>query len=187
MFQEKERLEYFNEQAPAELKNRIWSSIQQENKKRMKQRRQGLVMAACFAFVLLAGNVMYQNSTIVKVHDMPISYWAVRITGTNGDIPFSISETRNEGTPDEIPMEINARGRAHIEVSEGSIRIQEDSENQGKEITELDILGKTVIFWQVKGDSNTIAVCTITTEDSQYQYVMEKNESSCKLRLKEKE
>ena len=74
MFQEKERLEYFNEQAPAELKNRTWSSIQQENKKRTKQRRQGLVMAACFAFVLLAGDVMYQNSTIVKVHDMPISY-----------------------------------------------------------------------------------------------------------------
>lgn len=187
MFQEKERLEYFNEQAPAELKNRTWSSIQQENKRRAKQRRQGLVMAACFAFVLLAGDVMYQNSTILKVHDMPISYWNVRVEDANGEIPFSISEKKNESAPNEIPMEINVSGRAHVEVSEGYIRTQEDSEDSSKEIKELDIQEKTVIFWHVNGDSSTIAVCTITTEDSRYHYVMEKTESNCKIRLKEKE
>ena len=84
-------------------------------------------------------------------------------------------------------MEINVRGRAHVEVTEGYIRTQEGSEASSKDIKELDIQKKTVIFWHVNGDSSTIAVCTITTEDSKYQYVMEKTESSCKLRLKEKE
>ena len=94
MFQENDRMEYSSRKAPDELKNRTWSSIQQENKRRAKQRRQGLVMAACFAFVLLAGDVMYQNSTILKVHDMPISYWNVRVEDANGEIPFSISEKK---------------------------------------------------------------------------------------------
>lgn len=184
MFQEKERLEYISQKAPEELKNRTWSSIQQENRKRTKQRRQVLVMAACFAGVLLASNLAYQNSTIVKVNGVLISYMNVSIE--NNDIPFAISEKRNEGAPNEVPMEINVRDRAHVEVSEGSIRSQGVSEDQEKEIQELDIMEPTVILWRVNGDSNTIATCTITTEDAQYQYEIEKNESSWKLRLKAK-
>ena len=35
MFQENERMEYSNRKAPDELKNRTWSSIQLENKKKV--------------------------------------------------------------------------------------------------------------------------------------------------------
>ena len=79
MFQEKDRMEYSSRKAPDELKNRTWSSIQQEKRRQAKQRRQGLYLAACFAGVLLASNVMYQNSTIVKVNDQPISYFNVSL------------------------------------------------------------------------------------------------------------
>ena len=169
MFQEKERVEYLNEHAPEELKNRTWSSIQ----KRGKQRRQGLVMAACFAGVLLVSNFMYQNSMIVKIHDAENS-------------PFTISEKRNEETPDEISMEINVKGRACVEVSHGSIRTEGDSETLEDEVKKLDVEGKTVVVWTLDGDSNIIATCTVTTEEAQYQYLMEKKESGWKLKLKGK-
>ena len=83
-------------------------------------------------------------------------------------------------------MEINVSGAAHVEVTEGSIRTQVDSESQEHEVTELDIEGKTVVFWNVERDETTIAICTITIDDVQYQYMLELNESSWKLRLKEK-
>ena len=72
-----------------------------------------------------------------------------------------------------------------VEVTKGSIRIQ-DSMNQENEVKELDINGKTVIVWSIDEDSNTIANCIITTEDSKFQYVMEREGAGWKLRLKEK-
>lgn len=186
MFQEKDRMEYSSRKAPDELKNRTWSSIQQEKRRQAKQRRQGMCLAACFAGVLLASNAMYQDSTIVKVNDQPISYFNVSVGTESGDIPFAISEGRNKEVQEEIPMEINVSGCAHIEVSEGSIRTQVDSMSQEHEVTELEIEGKTVVFWNVERDGTTIAICTITTDDAQYQYVMEWDESGWKLRLKEK-
>ena len=185
MFQEKERMEYSSRKAPDELKNRTWSSIQHEKRRQAKQRRQGIYLAACFAGVLLASNVMYQNSTIVKVNDQPISYLNVSVGTESGDIPFAISEGRNKEVQCEIPMEINVSGQAHVEVTKGSIRIQ-DSMNQENEVKELDINGKTVIVWSIDEDSNTIANCIITTEDSKFQYVMERDGAGWKLRLKEK-
>ena len=185
MFQENERMEYSSQKAPEMLKNRTWSSIQQKKRKMAEQRKQGLYLAACFVGVLMIGNLMHQNSTIVKINNMPISYLEVSIGNKTGNIPFAISEGRNSGIQGEVPMEISVEGKAHIEVSEGIIRI-ENSENQKTEVTELEIFGKTVIFWCVEGDSNITATCTITTEEESYQYVMEKDESGCKLKLKEK-
>lgn len=185
MFQEKDRMEYSSRKAPDELKNRTWSSIQQEKRRQAKHRRQGLCLAACFAGVLLASNVMYQNSTIVKVNDKPISYLNVSVGTESGDIPFAISEGRNKDVQSEIPMEINVSGQAHVEVTKGSIRTQE-SNNLESEVKELDINGKTVIVWSIVGDSNTTANCTITTADAEYQYMMEMDGESWKLRLEEK-
>lgn len=186
MFQENERMEYSSRKAPDELKNRTWSSIQQEKRRMAKQRKQGLYLAACFAGVLLVSNVMYQNSTIVKVNDMPISYLNVRVENESGDIPFAISEGRNKEIQSEVPMEINVSGNAHVEVSAGTIRIEGDSEISEKEVTELVIQGETIVWWNMKGDSSTIATCTITTETKEYVYVMEQDESGWKLKLKEK-
>ena len=186
MFQENERMEYSNRKAPDELKNRTWSSIQQEKRLMAKQRRQGLYVAACFAGVLLVGNVMYQNSTIVKVNDMPISYFSVSVGNESGDIPFTISEERNKEIQGEIPMEINVRERAHVEVSAGTIRTKEDSQNIEKKVTELDISGKTVVWWNMEEESSAIATCIISTETKEYQYVMELEASGWKFRLKEK-
>ena len=186
MFQENERMEYFSRKAPDELKNRTWSSIQQEKRKAAKMRTQGLVMAACFAGVVFLGNGFYQNSTIVKVNDVPISYMNVSVETESGDIPFAISEGRNKEIRSEIPMEVNVKGRAHVEVSEGSIRSQQSSEIQEKEVAELDIQGETMILWSIAGDSTTKASCIITTEENEYQYVMEQDESGWKLRLEKK-
>ena len=186
MFQENERMEYHSKKAPDELKNRTWSSIQQEKRRLAKQRKQGMYLAACFAGVLLAGNVMYQNSTIVKVNDTPISYLSVSVETESGDIPFAISESRNVALQGEIPMEINVSGNAHISVSEGSIRTNYNSDDSENEVTELDIQEKTVVFWLVADSDETAATCTITTDNQEYLYVMEKDESGWKLRLKEK-
>ena len=163
MFQEKEILEYGNTKAPEELKNRTWSSIK-------KQRQQRLSIAACIAVVFLAGNVMYQNSAIVKVKD----------------VPFSISESRNQKNQSEIPMEISVSENAHIEVSEGTIRIEDSSEDSYVEATELDICEDVVVIWNMEGVKESTAICTITTETKVYQYVAEAEETGWKLRLKEK-
>ena len=186
MFQENERMEYSNRKAPDELKNRTWSSIQQEKRKVAKQRKQGLYMAACFAGILLVSNVMYQNSTIVKVNDVPISYFNVRVGNESGDIPFAISEERNKEIHIEVPMEINVSEDAHVEVSAGTIRIEGESEISEKEVTELDIQGKTVVLWNMKEESSTTATCSIFTETKEYLYVMEQDASGWKLKLKTK-
>lgn len=186
MFQENDRMEYSSRKAPDELKNRTWSSIQQTKRKQAKQMRQGLYLAACFAGVLLIGNGMYQNSTIVRVNDTPISYLNVSVGTESGDVPFAISEGRNKEIQSEIPMEIKVSGNAHVEVSAGTIRTANNSELSENEMTELDIQGETVVFWSVEGDNNTIATCTITTEHEQYQYVMEMDGTNCKIKLKEK-
>lgn len=186
MFQEKDRMEYSSRKAPDELKNRTWSSIQQEKRRQVKRRKQGMYLAACFAGVLLAGNVMYQNTTIVKVNDTPVSYWNVSVGTESGDVPFIISETRNKEIQNEIPLEINISGNAHIEVSEGSIRTEHEVEISENEITEMDIQGKTVVFWCMNIADETMATCTIRTETNEYIYVMEQDESGWKLRLKEK-
>ena len=186
MFQEKDRMEYSSRKAPDELKNRTWSSIQQEKKKQAKRRRQGMYLAACFAGVLLASNVMYQNSTIVKVNDVPVSYLNVRVGTGSGDVPFTISEGRNKEIQSEIPMEINVSKAAHVEVSKGTIRTEKDSEVSDKRVSELNICGETVVLWNVEDGSDAIATCTITTEDRVYQYVVTLDETGWKLRLKEK-
>ena len=186
MFQEKDRMEYSNRVAPDELKNRTWSSIQQEKKQQAKRRRQGMYLAACFAGVLLVGNGMYQNSTIVKVNDMPVSYLNVHVGTESGDVPFTISEGRNKEIQSEIPMEINVDKTAQVEVSRGTIRTENDSEVSENEKTKLDINGSTVVYWNMESGSETTATCTITTENHVYQYVMEWDETGWKLRLKEK-
>lgn len=183
MFQEKDRMEYANKKAPDELKNRTWSSIQQEKK---RQRRQGMYLAACFAGVLLIGNVMYQNSTIVKVNDVPVSYLSVNVGTESGGIPYIASEGRNKEIQSEIPMEIDINGKAHVEVSSGRIRTEKQSETSESEVTELDIQGKTVVVWSMEGEDDSIAICTITTEKEEYQYMMELDEAGWKLRLRTK-
>ncbi len=179
MFQENERMEYMSQKAPEQLKNRVWSSIQQEKRKATRKRIQSLAIAACFAGVIIASNVMLVGSTVVRVNDVPVSYWST-------DIPLAISQGRNEEIQSKIPMEIDVDKKAHIEVSEGSLYTRQNSEIQDKEVTNLDIQGKTVVFWNIAADSNTTATCTITTEGKEYQYVMEANESGWKLRLKQK-
>ena len=186
MFQEKERMEYYSQKAPDELKNRTWMSIQQEKKKLEPKNRQVLSLAACFAGIILFSNVMLQNSTIVKVNDMPVSYWNVDAGHQSGDIPFTISEGRNKEIRDEIQMEINVSENAQIEVSAGTIHTEVDGDVSQQKNTKLDIQGETVVCWDMEGDDNTIATCTIKTGNEVYQYVLELTETGWKLRLKEK-
>ena len=138
-----------------------------------------------FSFII---QIAAQIRGVVKDADTgePISYLNVSVENESGDIPFAISEGRNKEIPSEIPMEVNVKGRAHIEVSEGSIRLQQNSEIQETEVTELNIQGETVVLWSITGDSNTTASCIITTEEKEYQYVMEQGEFGWKLRLKKK-
>ena len=179
MFQENERMEYFSQKAPTELKNRVWSSVQQEKRKTTRRRIQGLAIAACFIGVFVVSHVMLLNSTILRINDIPVSYW-------NTDIPFAISKGRNKEIQGNIPMEIRVGEEAYIEVSEGSIYTTNNSELQDEEVTQLYIEEKAVVFWNISADSNTVATCTITTEGKEYRYALEANESGWTLRLQQK-
>ena len=186
MFQENEKMEYHSIKAPDELKNRTWSSIQQEKKKVAKQRKQVMYVAACFAGLIFASNAMLQSSTIVKVNNKPISYLNVNVGMESGDVPFAISEGRNKEIQGEIPMEINVSGKAQVEVSAGTIRTENDSEISEMKVTILEVQDENVVIWCVDEESSKSATCTITTEQNVYQYVLEATESGWKLRLKEK-
>ena len=184
MFQENEKQEYYNRKAPDELKNRTWSSIQLEKQKVAKRRQRSMVMAACVAGAVLVGNNVFLNSTIVKVNDMPISYLSVQLGDNAISTPAMISEERSNEPQKALSLEIDVENNAHIEVSEGGICKESDEQTQMTSNKELDIQGKTVIFWYVEGDSNITATCTITTDEKEYEYVLEKEYESWRFRLK---
>ena len=89
MFQEKEIMEYRSHKAPEELKNHIWSSIEQEKRKIRMQRQKWIASAACFAAILFAGNFMYQSTAMVKINDVPISYISVQSCEAIRKMPYS--------------------------------------------------------------------------------------------------
>lgn len=184
MFKEEEKLEYLNTKAPAELKNRTKSAIQQKKKSVAKKRTVRIVAVACCACVIIATNVMYHNSTIIKVNDVPVSYLDVKIKNETENIPSTASMVRNKGPQSVIPMEIDVKGKTHVKVSEGRIYTKSSEMDLSDTIQELDIKKSDVIYWEV--DANTTnATCVVTTEKKEYHYVIEKDKSGYKIKLEQ--
>lgn len=184
MFQEKEIMEYRSQSAPEELKNRIWSSIELEKRRVRAQRQKWVAAAACFAGVLLAGNIMYQRSAVVKINDVPISYFSVSVEETMENVPALVSEGRNKSLQGMVPLELQVRENAHIKVSEGNLCTDIEGDAEAKEVMEMEIAKDSVVYWYV--DEQVMnAHCTITTEIKEYHYVMEKESAGWKIRLEE--
>ena len=185
MFKEEEKLEYLNTKAPEELKNLTRSAIQQKKKSIVKKSKVRILAVACCACMVIATNVMYQKSTIIKVNDVPVSYLDVKIKNETANIPSTASMVRNKGPQSVIPMEIDVKGKTHIKVSEGRIYTKSSQMDLSDSVKELDIQKSDVIYWEV--DANTInATCVVTTEKKEYHYVIEKDKSEYKIKLKQR-
>lgn len=184
MFKEQEKVEYFNTKAPNELKNRTRSSIQQKKRSIAKKRKIRIVAVACCACMIIVTNVMYQNSTIIKVNDVPVSYLDVKVKSEPENTPSTISMVRNIEPQRVIPMEIDVRGKAYIKVSEGRIYTKNDNVDLADSIQELDIQKSDVIYWEVDANTTT-ATCIVTTGKKEYHYIIENDESECKIKLKQ--
>lgn len=184
MFKEEEKLEYFNTKAPEELKNRTKSALQQKKRSMAKKRTVRIAIVACCACMIIATNVMYRNSTIIKVNDVPVSYLDVKIKNETENIPSTISMVRNIEPRSVIPMEIDVKGNTHIKVSEGRIYTKSSQRDLSDNVQELDIRKSDVIYWEV--DVNTTnATCVVTTEKKEYHYVIGKDKSEYKIKLKQ--
>ena len=173
MFQEKDIEAYQNMTAPVELKNRIRLSIEQQRRKKMKQSMVVLSAAACLAIVVFAGGVFRNNSTIISVNDMAVSYEAVALGQTSTYGVATANVGRSSDAFLQVPMEISVSEKAHICVSEGTIHTKVETDSVINEITEIDIFENTVIYWNVAGDINNTPTCTIVTGGKEYVYVIE--------------
>ena len=164
MFQEKEIEAYKQIKAPVELKNRIALSV------KIKKRKQRTVIAAAvasFALFFLTNSVWNHHSTILSVNNVAVSYQAIEISGLNRGISMLSLEQKN---PIIVPLEINVEEKAYITVSEGMLqRIVEEEEHP---VSQLDILGKTVVYWVLDANADTNPVCTITVGKETYQYLI---------------
>ena len=184
MFKEEEKLEYLNTKAPEELKNRTRLAIQQKKKSVAKKRTVRIVAMACCACMIIVTNIMYQNSTIIKVNDVPVSYLDVKVKNETENITSTVSMVRNIEPQGVIPMEIDVKGKTHIKVSKGRIYTKTSQMDLSDSVQELDIKKSDVIFWEV--DANTTnANCVITTEKKEYHYVIVKDKSEYKIKLKQ--
>ena len=167
MFQEKERVEYSSYKAPEELKNRIWSSIEQDKRKHRLQAKKCLAMAACFVGILLVGNFIHQESPVLMINDAPAL----------------VSEGRNKSIQEMIPLELQVSEKAHIKVSAGKLTMDVEGYEEAKEVTEMEVLKNSVVYWCIENDISN-ALCTVITEDKEYQYVLNKVEDGWKVQLK---
>jgi hypothetical protein len=184
MFKEQEKAEYFNTKAPTELKNRTRLAIQKKKSSMAKKRRVRIVAVACCACMLIVTNVMYQNSTVIKINDVPVSYLDVTIKSETENIPSTISVARNVEPHSVIPMEIEAKGKTNIKVSEGRIYTKSNEVDLSERFQELNIQKSDVIYWEVDVNTTT-ATCIVTTEKKEYRYVIVNDESGCKIKLKQ--
>lgn len=182
MFQEKEIEAYQEIKAPAELKNRVWTSVKQHRKKVRKQQMTVVAAAACFAFILSISGVMDSNS-VLSVNDTRVSYRAVDLNQSARSGLLTASEGVNSDSQIQIPLEIQVE-KAHICVSQGILQ-QMEADSTSHAITEMDITESTVIYWVVNGDTDSIPTCTITTDDEEYTYVLDFDEEKSVFTLKQ--
>ena len=163
MFQEKEIEAYKNIKAPVELKNRIALSV----KKKKRKQRAVIAAVAGFALFFLSNGVLHTNNTVLSINNVAVSYQAIEIVNPNRGISMLSLEQK---CPIAVPLEINVEKEAHIEVSEGAL--QRMVEEEEMPATQLDILGKTVVYWTLDGNTDTNPVCTITVGKETYQYLI---------------
>lgn len=183
MFQEKDLEAYQDIKAPAELKNRIRSSIDQQRTRMRKQQMRVLAAAACMALVFSVSGVFNQSSTILMVNDKAVSHRAVAVETSMPQVLKTASEGRSAEPLIQVPMEIRAEKPTHIEVSQGTLQhvVETDAqiESAAEAVTEVEITEPAVIYWSVYGDTKDAPTCTMTTEGNVYTYVIvfDENES----------
>lgn len=185
MFQEKDIEAYQSIKAPVELKNRIKLSVKQQRKKDVRKSIAWVSAAACLAIVLFSGAFLRNNSTIISVNDRMVSYEAVEINRSSGYGLATANVGRSSAASLQIPLEIAVTEKAHISVSQGTLKNMVETDSEWKEITEMDISKPAVIYWTITGDINDIPICTIITEGKEYSYVIEFNERDSVYTIKQ--
>ena len=162
MYQEKNLEIYRQIKAPEELKNRIFFSVKNTQK---KQRAAWAAATAGVVLMISVNGWMHSQHTILSVNEKPVTYRSVEI---EKDVQESwpIGQGTKQEAFIQIPMEIDVKKNAHIEVSEGTLQ-------QSKEqniVMEMDISEKTVIYWTLDTDTMISPICTITIGEETYRY-----------------
>ena len=186
MFQKKDVEAYQNVKASGELKNRIRLSIKQQKSRVRKQQMMVVAAAACLMLVFSVSGVLNQNSTILSVNDIAVTHRALELESS---VNYSLA-TASGGRSCEpliiVPMEIDVKELAHIQVSDGTLHWEMEIDTESEKRTEMEIAETTVIYWMVSGDINNTPSCTIATGGEVYTYVIDFEESESVFIIKQK-
>lgn len=168
MYQEKDLEIYRQIKAPAELKNRISSSVKKTQK---KQRTAWVAATASIVLMISVNSWVHLNNTILSVNNQPITYRSVEIESRNQGL-WTASEGAKQSDLIVVPMEIDVEKCAHISISIGALQQSADQEA----VMEMDISEKTVIYWTLNTDVENDPICTITVGEETYRYGLFKDD-----------
>ncbi len=186
MFQKKDVEVYQDVKAPVELKNRIMSSIEQQRSRIRRQQMTVVTAAACLAVVFSLSGMFEKNSTILSVNDTAVTHRALELEVSANYSLATASEGRSCEPFFVVPMEIDVSEYAHIQVSDGTLQWEMETDAESEKRTEMEIMETTVIYWVVNGDANKTPSCTITTGGEVYNYVIVFEESQSVFTIKQK-
>lgn len=186
MFQKKDIEAYQDVKAPVELKNRIRSSIDQQRSRIRRQQMTVVAAAACLALVFSLSGMFEQNGTILSVNDTAVTHNALELDISTNYSLATASERRSCEPLIVVPMEIDVMENAQIQVSDGTLQWEMETDAEYEKRTEMEIMETTVIYWAVNGDANKTPSCTITTGSEVYTYVIEFEESESVFTIKQK-
>ncbi len=70
---------------------------------------------------------------------------------------------------------------AHLQVTKGNLCMELESDADANAVKEMNLSKGSVVYWYMGEEEK--ALCTITTEEQEYFYVIEKEEAGWKIRL----
>ena len=186
MFEQKEIQAYRSIKAPSELKNRITADCEAENVRGLRKIGGAFPMhgfvrtlsaaAACFARAVAIFSLTRMNTEFVT-----LSYEGTTVTADAVAVamPTALAGSMaREITPSGIELAFDVRGEATVTVSGGCLyTVSAD----GAEIlslgSETAITEDSVLWWTVDGDEGEFLL-TVTADDKQTVFVLEKNENT---------
>ena len=195
MVQERAREVYSGIKAPANLKESVRASIKARRSRMARQSAAWLSAAACLMVVFLVGR-LEGHEPLILVDGATVSEEAVELDAyteyaVNPAVAMARSMPGEEdaggsGTRLRVPLEIRASGAAHVQVSVGTLLDAVETAFESDFVTELDISGKSVVYWVIDGAEGSLPVCKIVTETGEYSYVIEFDEKNAVYTIKQK-
>ena len=199
MVQERAREIYSGIKAPAGLKESVRSSIKMQRVRMAKQSAAWLSAAACLVLVFLSG--MFDGTApLVRMDGEVIAEQAIGLETYTEDTGLAIARSlpaamarslpgdtlQENGNTIRVPLEISVAKTARVRVSEGTLQDSVEAAVEGDSVTELDISGERVVYWVLEGNAGLQPVCTVTTKEGNYEYVIEFDEDNAVFTIKQK-